>query len=360
MRLYFSSIIIAASCFCFSLYPSRGLTTTSNLPSTRLTSLAIGAKGAEVQVLQVQLKALGYYSDVIDGNFSKTTENAVVQFQKGQGLKRIDGVADLTTRKYLETALSGQNKCPTNSATPAPEKNQPPENKADFNWWMFLGFSSLGMIGGLFHLTKKFHAAKSVRYLSGSEPKLLNPAKDENVQTLSIQATTTNAVPITQELVPSTTTSVLTKPSVVEELIQELGDSDPIRRNKAIWNLGQQGDSRAIQPLVELMLNADSQQHSLILSALAEIGIRSLKPMNRALAISVQNGNPEVRQNAIRDLVRISDLMVQMNQIVCHAVEDTDPEVQATAKYALKQMNRHRFFADSQILPEKTTEVSEI
>jgi HEAT repeat protein len=154
------------------------------------------------------------------------------------------------------------------------------------------------------------------------------------------------------KLLPPATTSRLAKINIVDELIKDLHSNDSAKRRKAIWDLGQQGDSRAIQPLVELMVNADSQQTSLILAALAEIGGRTLKPMNRALAISMQDESPQVRQNAIRDLTRVYDMMNQMAQMLRHALEDPDAEVQATARYALTQMNRMRSLGEQQSLPE--------
>ncbi|MGD1910571.1 MAG: HEAT repeat domain-containing protein, partial [Rivularia sp. (in: cyanobacteria)] len=111
-------------------------------------------------------------------------------------------------------------------------------------------------------------------------------------------------------------------------------------RRKAIWELGQKGDSRAIQPLVEQMVHCDSQQRSLILAALAEIGTRTLKPMNRALAVSMQDESADVRKNAIRDLTRVYDMMTQITQMLAMATEDEDPEVQQVAKYAISHMNR--------------------
>jgi HEAT repeat protein len=80
----------------------------------------------------------------------------------------------------------------------------------------------------------------------------------------------------------------------------------------------------------------------MILSALSEIGTRTLKPMSRALAISLQDESPDVRKNAIRDLTRVYDLMAQISQMVHQATEDPDSEVRETAKWALKQMNRFR------------------
>jgi hypothetical protein len=134
----------------------------------------------------------------------------------------------------------------------------------------------------------------------------------------------------------------LAKIDRVETLIRDLPQFDPTQRRKAIWELGQRGDSRALQPLVDLMLNADSQQRSLILAAIAEIGIRTLKPMNRALLLSIQDESVEVRKNGIRDVTRVYDLLSQLNQLLHHANSDPDPEVQETAQWAIGQLNRIR------------------
>jgi hypothetical protein len=130
--------------------------------------------------------------------------------------------------------------------------------------------------------------------------------------------------------------------TVVENLLTDLRSTDAERRKKAIWNLGQCGDTRAVQPLVDLILDADSRQRSLILSALSEIGVRTLKPMSRALAISLQDENPEVRKNAIRDMTRVYDLIAQISQLVYRATEDPDEDVRNTANWAMKQLNRMR------------------
>ncbi|MEA5619605.1 hypothetical protein VB711_17410 [Cronbergia sp. UHCC 0137] len=212
-----------------------------------------------------------------------------------------------------------------------------PDSKTNFIWWSLLGLGILGSGGVILYFIKK------------------NPTNNHQ-QVLSISKT-----PPQTKIIPSTTTSLVPQLNVVDEmrqirkmkeLIQDLQNIDPSKRSKAIWNLGEEGDSRAIEPLLELMINADSQQHSLILSALAEITIHTLQPVNRALAISIQDKSPEVRQNAIRDLVRIYDMMTQMSQMLRYAVEDTDPEVQATAEYALDQIKRLRIVAETQTLPE--------
>lgn len=135
-------------------------------------------------------------------------------------------------------------------------------------------------------------------------------------------------------------TTRLAKIDIIEELIKELQNPDPVKRRKSIWQLSQQGDSRAVQPLVDLIIDSDSKQISLILGALSEIGTRTLKPMNRALALSLQDRNPDVRKNAIRDLTRIYDLINQITQLLTHAVDDADPEVQETARWALSQLSQ--------------------
>ncbi|MEG4516758.1 MULTISPECIES: HEAT repeat domain-containing protein [unclassified Microcoleus] len=129
---------------------------------------------------------------------------------------------------------------------------------------------------------------------------------------------------------------------IIEALIEDLQQLNPAKRGKAIWELGQRGDSRAVEPLLDLLPNSDSKQYSLILASLSEIGIRTLKPMNNAWSISLQNENPEVRKNAIRDLTRIYELVNQISYLLHRATDDPDPEVQETARWAINQLNRIR------------------
>jgi len=134
----------------------------------------------------------------------------------------------------------------------------------------------------------------------------------------------------------------LAKLDRVDQLIRELREPDADQRQKAIWELAQQADSRAVQPLVNLLLDSDSQQQSLILEALSQIGTRALKPMNRALALSLQDDDAHVRRNAIRDLTRIYELVAQLSQLIYYATDDPDPDVQETARWALGQLNNIR------------------
>ncbi len=141
---------------------------------------------------------------------------------------------------------------------------------------------------------------------------------------------------------PLNTTTRLAKADIVETLMTDLHSRDADKRRQGIWELGQHGDSRAIQPLVDLLTDSDSLERSLILAAVSEIAVRSLKPMNRALMLALQDESPDVRKNAIRDVTRIYDAMAQMNQLLHYAASDTDDEVQDTAHWALNQMNQIR------------------
>jgi HEAT repeats len=146
-------------------------------------------------------------------------------------------------------------------------------------------------------------------------------------------------------------TTRMVRVDIVTELIQDLQNPEPSKRRKAIWDLGQQGDSRAIQPMIDLMMDSDSSQRSLILAAISEIGIRTLKPVNRALMLSLQDGSSDVRKNGIRDVTRIYDLVGQVSQLLQHAASDPDPEVQETANWALTQLNRIRPLSGDNDLP---------
>ena len=232
-------------------------------------------------------------------------------------------------------------------------------------WWVLVLVGVLGSVGALRYLQKRFGKA-SRGELAQREVEVTNPdsyhssanggpvndgpnrsynrntsihLEVEAVESPLIEGETAQ---LQTEILPVEQTTRLAKISIADELLKDLHSPDPGKRRKAIWDLGQHGDSRSVQPLVELMLDSDSKQRSLILAAVAEIGSRTLKPMNRALVTSLQDESPEVRKNAIRDLTRIYDQMAQMSQLLCHAIDDPDAEVQETARYAITQMNRIR------------------
>ncbi|MBN3941283.1 peptidoglycan-binding protein [Nostoc sp. NMS9] len=374
MRLCRSSILIFTCFSCVGFYPNRSSAATPNLApeilelaqaSSTLTAspavLRYGSRKLDVQRLQTQLKQLGYYSGVVDGQYNTNTEIAVSKFQKVKGLK-LDGIAGPATQEKLQAAMEAKKQFVTSPKVTspkvtsiAPTSANPKASERGFVWWLLFAIGVLGCTGALFYLLRSFQKVKQVQKSEISEPKSLNEANKEPITPPLLETVTSLQTPpppfSTQILLPEKT-SRLAKLNIVDELIQDLRSSDPTKRRKAIWDLGQQGDSRAIQHLVDLIIDADSQESSLILAALSEIGIRTLKPMNRALAISIQDESPQVRQNAIRDLTRVYDMMGQMSQMLHHALEDPDADVQATARYALTQMNRIRGLPEQQNLQE--------
>ena len=136
---------------------------------------------------------------------------------------------------------------------------------------------------------------------------------------------------------------------LVNELIKDLQEPNARIRHRAIQELTQRGDSRAVKPLVELIIQANSLERSLVLEALTQISMRTLQPMNQALTDSIQDESAQVRTNAIRELSQVYDLMSQVNQLLSHATEDSDAEVQEIARRALNQMtlNQLLFNADT-------------
>jgi hypothetical protein len=381
MRLSHSSILVVSSVICLGFYLNPASKATAEQAANSFktaqvnpvaidnqTILRVGDTGASVEALQTQLKQLGYYKGVVDGKYGTATRLAVSQFQQANGVI-VDGIVGSTTWKALQAQTTSKEKSfitpVSNSLTSEPTREPELEQKRGVIWWLLVGLGVLGSIGAVVFLMQKFGSAKK-----DSAPKIANTETHKNGSSPVFDSTTEpqthkpaliNSQNVTasssSELLPPETTSRLAKVNIVDELIQDLRSPDPTKRRKAIWDLGQLGDSRAIQPLVDIMIDADSQQRSLILAALAEIGSRTLKPMNRALAISLQDESPQVRQNAIRDLTRVYDLMAQMSQMLSHAVEDPDEEVQTTARYALSQMNRIR--ALSALETKEETELEE-
>jgi tetratricopeptide (TPR) repeat protein len=146
--------------------------------------------------------------------------------------------------------------------------------------------------------------------------------------------------PVQPQLAAQNNNNSLAKVDIVTELIEDLNQPDIIQRRKVIWELAQRADSRAMKPLVELMIEADSQERSLILEALSQIAARALKPLNKAIAISLEDSNAQVRKNAIRDLTRVYELMSQVTTRLAQTAGDPDEEVKETALWALQQLNQ--------------------
>lgn len=68
-------------------------------------SVAWGSSGSNVTSIQKKLKQWGYYSGAVDGVYGQSTYNAVVAFQKKNGLKA-DGVVGTATAAAMGVTLS--------------------------------------------------------------------------------------------------------------------------------------------------------------------------------------------------------------------------------------------------------------
>ncbi len=81
--------------------------------------LSKGDRGEEVKRLQRRLNELHYNAGTADGVFGKQTREAVIAFQKANGLKT-DGVAGPATQKILYESTSVVTARPTATASPTP------------------------------------------------------------------------------------------------------------------------------------------------------------------------------------------------------------------------------------------------
>ena len=81
-------------------------------------SLKEGMNGSSVRALQKRLKALGYYSGTVDGDFGSGTTAAVKAFQEQNGLKA-DGIAGTSTlnKLYLDTTGKANSGSSSGSST---------------------------------------------------------------------------------------------------------------------------------------------------------------------------------------------------------------------------------------------------
>ncbi len=344
-------------------------------------NLDLGSRGAAVRSIQERLQKSEYYTGPVDGIYGLATQRAVSAFQEAAGIAPT-GAMDEETYRQLRAATSDRPSAnpaggsadsatnATDSSAPnapatAPTASELPaadgapiviEDEGSGISKVFgisLGVAAvLASFGIGFFIANRSKADQDEpdewgEIETSAQPLAIAPG---GVNTGGVNTASANngngaiAAPVASSLQTGQMggTAPLAQVDVIEGLIGDLRNPEPARRRKAIWELGQRGNSLAMQPLVDSMVNADSKEKSLVLAALSEIGIRSLKPMSRALAIALQDDNPEVRKNAIRDLTRVYDLVVQISQMLGHATEDEDPEVRQTATWALEQLNRIR------------------
>ena len=66
----------------------------------------MGSTGSEVRQIQTKLKNWGYYSGDVDGIYGTRTKNAVISFQRKNGLTA-DGIAGPATLAAMGIASSG-------------------------------------------------------------------------------------------------------------------------------------------------------------------------------------------------------------------------------------------------------------
>jgi len=75
-------------------------------------TLKPGDKGDQVKAMQLRLKELGYYTNIVDGEFGYSTRQAVLAFQKNNGLTQ-DGIAGETTlKKMISSSAVGKDDIP--------------------------------------------------------------------------------------------------------------------------------------------------------------------------------------------------------------------------------------------------------
>ena len=77
-----------------------GGTAIANVKAKVYPKLKLGSNGKDVTKLQNRLKALGFYQGPVSGYFNKLTEEAVIVYQRSQGLKE-DGIAGQATQTRL-------------------------------------------------------------------------------------------------------------------------------------------------------------------------------------------------------------------------------------------------------------------
>lgn len=88
-----------------------------------------GDQGEEVKVIQRQLKALGYFTGNIGGNYLSLTEAAVKAFQLQAGLQ-VDGICDEATRDAMMKSTA-----PHKPAEQDAEKSEDGRHPVSMDWW---------------------------------------------------------------------------------------------------------------------------------------------------------------------------------------------------------------------------------
>ena len=101
-----STFILRVLSLCVALFLLVGLLIYSTQLEVTSVLSKSGSQGNEVRQIQTVLKNWGYYSGTVDGIFGVKTKNAVVAFQKKNGLTA-DGVAGPATLKAMGISVGG-------------------------------------------------------------------------------------------------------------------------------------------------------------------------------------------------------------------------------------------------------------
>jgi len=145
---------------------------------------------------------------------------------------------------------------------------------------------------------------------------------------------------IQEDADPNSQLHALAEIDPIAELIEDLDRSEPKERAKIIWELAQRSDSTAIEPLLKLAISAAPWERSLILTAIANIVTRALKPIERALQISLEDRNSQVGKNAIGEVKKVYELILAMTRELSYLGDDRDREIREALVRSLKQLNK--------------------
>ncbi len=94
---------------------SPQVTEESKVETNSIQALKKGTSSSEVTALQKQLQAAGYFDGPVTGYYGTLTQEAVIAFQKAQGISP-NGIADLNTLQALNTGTPA----PTQPTSPSP------------------------------------------------------------------------------------------------------------------------------------------------------------------------------------------------------------------------------------------------
>ena len=105
MKMKILSIILALLIVCCCAIPARGATV-----------LEVGSRGSDVIKVQNRLIQWGYLSGTADGRYGEATRNAVIRFQRNNGLTA-DGRVGASTAAAMGVTLSGSSSAATTASS---------------------------------------------------------------------------------------------------------------------------------------------------------------------------------------------------------------------------------------------------